>query len=176
MAATPIVVPFDDTPASVASHRRALTGDGADGMPPHVTLLYPFVDAADLTDAVVARLRGVLAAFAPFNVTLARFARFDAQPPVLYLEPEPVQLFLAMITALEQEFPAFPPFGGIHETLIPHLTLAYSDVAAALDAVEADVGCHLPIHARVTEVSVMEHGAYNWRPCERIMLDPPTGV
>jgi len=170
VAPTAIVVPFHDMPAAVETHRRALTSDGADEMPPHVTLLYPFVDDADLTDADVGRLHGILAAFGPFDVTLARFARFDAEPPVLYLEPEPVQLFLAMIAALAGAFPAFPPFGGVHETVIPHLTLAYSDNAAALDAVEADVGRHLPIHARVSEVAIMDHRADNWRPRDRIAL------
>ena len=172
MAATAIVVPFDGMPAVVAAHRRALTSDGADGMPPHVTLIYPFVDDADLTDDGVGRLRGAVRAFAPFDATLARFARFDARPPVLYLEPEPVERFLGMITALAAAFPAFPPFGGIHETVIPHLTLAYSDDRAALGAVEAEVGCHLPIHARVTEVAVMELGGNGWRPRERIALGP----
>ena len=176
MAATAIVVPFHDMPAAVTTHRRALTSDGVDGMPPHVTLLYPFVDDADLTAAEVGRLRGVLAAFAPFDVTLARFVRFDAQPPVLYLEPEPVQRFLGMIAALADAFPAFPPYGGVHETLIPHLTLAYSDDAAALDAVEADVRRHVPLRARVSEVAVMEHRADGWQPGEHIALDAPEGV
>jgi 2'-5' RNA ligase len=176
VAATAIVVPFRAVPAVVDRRRRELTTDGADGMPPHITLISPFVDDADLTEADVDRLRGVLAASAPFDVTLARFARFDAQPPVLYLEPEPPEPFLAMITAIEQAFPAFPPFGGVHETVIPHLTVAYSDDPAALGAVEAEVGRHLPVHARVTEVVVMEHRADNWRPREHITLDAPQGV
>ena len=176
MAPTAIVVPFHDMPAAVETHRRALTSDGADEMPPHVTLLYPFVDDADLTDADVGRLHGILAAFGPLDVTLARFARFDAEPPVLYLEPEPVQLFLAMIAALAGAFPAFPPFGGVHETVIPHLTLGYTEDAKTLRAVEAEVGRHLPVHARVDEVAVMQHGAGGWRLREHIALVAPKGV
>jgi 2'-5' RNA ligase len=167
---TAIVVPFHDMPAVVAAHRRALTTDGADGMPPHVTLLYPFADDADLTEGEIERLRRALGPFAPFDVALTRFARFHAHPSVLYLEPEPVEVFLGMITALSGAFPAFPPFGGIHETVIPHLTLAYSDDDAALDVVEVEVGRHLPIHARVAEVAVMEYGGDAWRPRERIAL------
>jgi 2'-5' RNA ligase len=176
VAPTAIVVPFHDMPAAVVTHRRALTSDGAEGMPPHVTLLYPFVDDADLADDEVRRLRDVLAAVAPFDVIFATFARFAAQPPVLYLEPELAGLFLGMIAALAHEFPAFPPYGGIHETLVPHLTLAYSDDAAALDAVEAEVGLHLPIHARAAEVTIMEHHENGWRRRERITLNPPEGV
>ena len=176
MAPTAIVVPFHDVPAVVTAHRRALTSDGADRMPAHVTLIYPFVDDADLADDEFRRLHGVLAAFAPFDVTFATFARFDGQPPGLYLEPEPAGPFLAMIAALAEEFPAFPPFGGVHETVIPHLTLGYTEDAKTLRAVEADVGRHLPVRARVDEVAVMEHGADGWRPREHIALFAPEGV
>ena len=172
MAPTAIVVPFHDVPAAVTAHRRSLTSDGADGMPAHVTLIYPFVDDADLADDQIRRLRGLLAAFAPFDVTFATFARFDAQPPVLYLEPEPAGPFLGMIAALADEFPAFPPFGGVHETVIPHLTLGYTDDAASLAAVEAEVGRHLPFNARVAGVAVMQHGGDGWRLRDRIALAP----
>jgi len=37
VAATAIVVPFGDLPTVVETRRRALTSDGAEGMPPHVT-------------------------------------------------------------------------------------------------------------------------------------------
>jgi len=173
---TAIVVPFHDVPAVVTARRRELTSDGADGMPAHVTLIYPFVGDADLADGDFRRLRGVLAAFAPFNVTFATFARFDAQPPVLYLEPEPAGPFLAMIAALVEEFPPFPPSGGVHETVIPHLTLGYTEDAKTLRAVEAEVGRHLPVHARVDEVAVMQHGAGGWRLREHIALVAPKGV
>jgi hypothetical protein len=42
--------------------------------------------------------------------------------------------------------------------------------------VEAEVGRHLPVLARVTEVVVMEHRADKWRPREHIALDAPQGV
>jgi 2'-5' RNA ligase len=170
VAPTAIVVPFHDVPAVVAAHRQELTTDGAAGMPPHITLIYPFVDDADLKDDEIGRLRDVLDTFAPFDVTFVRFGRFEAVPPVLYLEPEPAEPFLAMITALEREFPAFPPFGGVHETVIPHLTIAYTDDATALEAVEAAVERHLPIHAHVDDVALMEHRADGWQLRGRIAL------
>lgn len=172
MAATAIVVPFSDLDAIVGTHRRALTSDGADGMPPHVTLIYPFVDDADLSAGEVGRLRRVFGAFAPFDVTFSEFGRFDARPPVLYLAPEPAQPFLEMVAALAQEFPAHPPFGGVHETVIPHLTVAHAEDATALRGAEDDVRRHLPVHARVNEVTVMEHRVDGWCPRERIALNP----
>ena len=146
--------------------------DGADGMPAHVTLIYPFVDAEHLGAAHVDGLRATLDAFAPFEVTFARFARFDARPPVLYLEPDPPQPFRDMVAAIARDFPAYPPFGGVHETVIPHLTIAQTDDGAARRAAEDDIGRHLPIRARVVEVAVMEHRADGWRTRERISLEP----
>ena len=72
MAATAIVVPFGDLPTVVETRRRALTSDGAEGMPPHVTLIYPFADAADLGPDEIGRIRAVLGMFAPFGVTFGR--------------------------------------------------------------------------------------------------------
>jgi hypothetical protein len=50
VAATAIVLPFYELDAVVGRHRRALTSHGAEGMPAHVTLIYPFVDDHDLGD------------------------------------------------------------------------------------------------------------------------------
>jgi 2'-5' RNA ligase len=131
-----------------------------------------FADGAALGDDVPGRVRAVLGAFSRFDVTFRRFGRFDAQPPVLYLDPEPGGLFVGMIAALEREFPAFPSFGGIHETVIPHLTIAQTDDATAMHAAKDDVAPHLPIRTRATAVTVMEHLAAGWRPRERIPLSP----
>jgi 2'-5' RNA ligase len=132
-------------------------------MPPHVTLIYPFVDDVHLDDAAIAALRDLLAVFAPFESRFATFARFDAARPVLYVEPEPAGAYLDLMTAIAARFPDHPPYGGVHETVIPHLTVAESDDLAALDAAEVAVSRHLPLVARVAEVDVMEHrGADGW--------------
>ena len=172
MAATAIVVPFPDLDAVVGTHRRALTSDGADGMPAHVTLIYPFADGGALGDRETGQVRAALSAFCQFDVTFARFGRFAARPPVLYLAPQPEGGLLGMIAALERRFPAFPSFGGIHETVIPHLTIAQTDGATAMQAAKDDVARHLPIRTRVTEVALMEYLPAGWRPRERIHLRP----
>jgi 2'-5' RNA ligase len=172
VAATAIVVPFYELDRVVGTHRRALTTDGADGMPAHVTLIYPFADDDALGEREMGRVRAALGAFSRVDVTFERFGRFSARPPVLYLAPEPVGALLGMIAALEHEFPAFPSFGGIHETVIPHLTIAQTDDATAMQAAQDDVASQLPIRSRVTEVAVMEHAAGGWRPRARIGLSP----
>ena len=173
MAATAIVLPFYELDAVVGRHRRALTSHGAEGMPAHVTLIYPFVDHHDLGDPEIVRLQTALAPFSAFDVTFARFGRFAAMPPVLYLEPDPARPLLDMIAALAREFPGFPPFGGIHETVVLHLTIAQTDEAAAMRAAEDEVGRRLPIRTHVAETAIMRHGDGGWRPRERVALPPP---
>ena len=57
VAATGIVIPFEQVEPAVSRWRRAHTTDGADGMPAHVTLIYPFVDDSQLVAREVRELR-----------------------------------------------------------------------------------------------------------------------
>jgi 2'-5' RNA ligase len=150
-----------------------VTDDGwADGMPAHVTLIYPFADGDVLGEHEIGQVRAALGSFTRFDVTFAGFGQFAALPPVLYLEPQPGDAFLGMIAALERGFPAFPPFGGLHETVIPHLTVAETHDTTAIRAAQDDVERHLPIRTCAAEVAVMEHLAGGWQPRARVPLPP----
>jgi 2'-5' RNA ligase len=163
VAATAIVVPVIEAEAAVGRWRRAHTRDGDEGMPAHVTLLYPFVDDAQLGDAAIATLRAVLAEFAAFDVRFDAFGWFDAAPGVLYLEPEPARPFLGLIAAIAARFPDHPPYGGAHETVIPHLTVVHTADLDAIAAARDDVGRRLPLLARADAVRVMAHHGGRWR-------------
>ena len=56
------------------------------GAQPHVTALFPFAPAADLTDGVRDGLAGIAAAVEPFAVRFERVRRF---PGVVWVEPRP---------------------------------------------------------------------------------------
>jgi hypothetical protein len=99
---------------------RAHTDAGRDGMTPHVTLVVPFIPAACLGEDVLDRLRRLFEGFAVFDYHLRRFERFDGG--VLYLAPEPPGSFVSLVSALAEEFPEYPPYEGIHEVVIPHVS------------------------------------------------------
>jgi hypothetical protein len=163
MAATGIVIPFERAEAAVSRWRRAYTTDGAEGMPAHVTLIYPFVDDAQLVAGDVSQLRAVLSVFSPFDVCFATFGRFAGPSPVLYLEPDPAGPFAEIIDAIAERFPEHPPFGGEFDTVVPHLTVVETDNMEVLRDAEQDVTQHLPIATRATEVHLMEHrGEDGW--------------
>jgi 2'-5' RNA ligase len=172
MAATAIVVPVSEAETATELWRRRYTQDGADGMPPHVTLLYPFVDDGLLVAGQVRTLRNTLGEFQPFEFVLGAFAEFPASATtarVLYLAPEPSDPFREMTHAISAAFPDYPPYGGEFATVVPHLTVAEDD-DAPLAEIRANVTKSLPITARAAEAHVMRLGADGWRTRGRILL------
>jgi 2'-5' RNA ligase len=170
MTETALLVPVPEATAVVDAYRLRLTRAGADGIPPHVTVLYPFTDTARLTPARVREVAAIVAATPAFDVSLAATARFELDPPILYLAPEPAARFAALTRALVAAFPEHRPYAGVHPELVPHLTVAIAD-AATLDAVEAEVAPSLPLSARATEAWLMERdGDGRWRRRERLPL------
>jgi hypothetical protein len=69
-------------------------------------------------------------------------------------------------------FPQWPPYGGIHEDVIPHATLGEEiDAAAVRDEIERRVGPHLPHPCQARDVSLLEEIAPDrWRERERFPL------
>jgi 2'-5' RNA ligase len=129
------------------------------GVPAHITLLFPFVRPAAVDDKVERELGALFGSFFPFDVRLARTARFEA---VLYLAPEPAEPFRRMTEAIVSRFPDYPPYGGIHEEVIPHLTVAdcqhpgvCQDPETDMDEVERAIVGGVPIEARAREVWLM---------------------
>lgn len=79
------------------------------------------MDPAHVTPAVLAKARAALMEVLAFEFTLRRLGRF---PTTAYLAPEPPNPFVAMTSALVRTFPEFPPYGGEHASVVPHLTVA----------------------------------------------------
>lgn len=138
---------------AVAMHRSRLDTSAADGVPAHITVLYPFLppDLIDArTHAILARL---FAAVPGFRFTLDRTRWFP--DPVLWLGPSDPAPFSALTELAVAAFPSCPPYGGRVATVIPHLTIGNGAPRAGLEAVEAEVRLHLPIEAEATSVTLM---------------------
>ncbi len=158
MPETALVVLLPELEPLVGGWRRRYTGDGARGMPPHVTLIIPFADSSEVEE----RLEGVgrvFGDFAPFGVELRETARF---PELLYLRPEPAEPFVAMTEALADAFPEFPPYGGEFDEIVPHVTVAQSD-DEILAAVERNLLAQLPVETRCERAWLVENAPTGWR-------------
>jgi 2'-5' RNA ligase len=164
MAETAIVVVVPEAEPAVDLVRRRHTAAGAEGMPAHITLLYPFIDTNLLVSGRIAQLRDCLASFGPFDGELDRIARFQRlNDAILWLAPRASDPFIAMIEALRAEFPEHPPYGGEFESLIPHLTVAISGDPDVLASIEVDLADRLPIPIRVEAVTLFEHTQLRWK-------------
>jgi 2'-5' RNA ligase len=128
------------------------------GIPAHITLVFPFVPAWEAGDELVEELGGLFSAFAAFPFTLDRPERF---PEVLYLAPEPALPFTRLTEAIVARYPAYPPYEGAFDTIVPHLTVAQGN-AAALDEAEADIRSRLPVEAFAHEVLLLEEIEPAW--------------
>lgn len=164
MSATAIDIEVPEAEALVAPFRALHEPSAAEGMPAHITLLYPFLDLDRIDGAVLAALGECFARFQPFRYRLAAVRRFGSE--VLYLAPDPDEPFRRLTRAIWNRFPETPPFGGRHPDIVPHLTVANLAAAAKLDAVamefEAAARGRLPIAAVATEVALMENRDGRW--------------
>jgi 2'-5' RNA ligase len=148
--------PFDDV------RRQLMPATVAAGIPFHVTLLSPFGELVDEAHAFFAERK-------PFDFALTRVATW---PEVVYLVPEPDDELRALMHALFQRFPDWPPYGGIHDEVIPHATLGEEvDAAAVREEVERRVAPFLPHRCQARDVPLLEELAPDrWRERNRFPL------
>ena len=109
MRSSAVLVHIPEAEPVVGGWRLGHTYDAPLGVPPHVTLLFPFVPADELTGEVEERLARIVGAAEPFDVTFPRTARF---PTLIYLEPHPSRPFSVLTEAIAAEWPEHPPYGA----------------------------------------------------------------
>ena len=153
-----LVVLVPEAEPVIGASRTLHTQDGAAGMPAHVTLLYPFapIGAVDI-DAV----REIAVATQPFAYELR--AVHEWPDGVVYLEPRPAAPFVELTLGLAARFPDYPPYGGIHDDVVPHVTVVHTgDPRARADAA-ASVAGSLPIRCDADEIWLMHEVNGRWR-------------
>jgi hypothetical protein len=152
-------------------YRDAYPGAVARGIPLHVTVLYPFVPAAELGEDELARVRAAVEPHSAFDFALARVETFA---DVVWLAPEPVESFRALLASVHGAFPAYPPYGGVHDEVIPHATLTTVEpehLETALAKLRPRVEPLLPLAQRADALTLLvEEEPDRWRERLRITL------
>lgn len=150
---TGVIVPVPAAAAAVDGWReRTCNGRPSCGVPAHITLLYPFVPAAELTDATVAAVAEIIRAVPGFDLALVATTRLDG---ALCLVPEPADPFVRLTEAIVRRFPQYPPYEGAYDRIVPHLTVAQGGDQVLREA-DRDVSARLPIITRVSETALLE--------------------
>ena len=150
---TALLVPVPAAEPAVREHRKRLDESARDGVPAHVTVLYPFLPPTEIGEPMLASLGRLFAGFCTFGFTLDRVDWFGAE--VVWLGPSDPAPFTALTNLAFASFPSCPPYGGVHAEVIPHLTVGHGDQPQVLRAVADSVRPALPIQATATEVILM---------------------
>jgi 2'-5' RNA ligase len=138
------------------------------GMPAHVTVLYPFIDPARIGPDVRRRIGEVIGGFGGLELTFRRTGRF---PDVLWVAPEPAAEIIALVRALAEAFPDYPPYGGEFESVVPHVTVAHGE-SHDLAALEPELRRRLetPVRQTVDAVALFTTVRRSWREIDRFPL------
>jgi 2'-5' RNA ligase len=167
-----IIVPVE-VPVPVRRLRDRMDPSAAQGVPAHVTLIYPFLPPAELNDEVRATLAAIVASEPAFPFTLTRVGRW---PELVYLVPEPDEPFRRLIARLNEAFPDYPPYGGRHESVVPHLTVAQDPRPEYLAAAEHALPALLPVRDVAREAWLIGHTASQpWHTHWRLPFAPVAG-
>ena len=163
MAQSALIVRVPEAEACVGRLRERFDPSARQGVPAHLTVLYPFMPPELVSGQVQGGIRQTLLQAAPFDFKLARVGRF---PATTYLAPDPVAPFMDLTRRLVERFPGYLPYAGEHEGVVPHLTVAHGSAAeAAMAEVElcAAVTGHGPICSTCREVVLLENSCGLWR-------------
>jgi 2'-5' RNA ligase len=138
------------------------------GIPAHITLLFPFVPAEQLDEQLFADLRDLFAAQPAISFSLTRVVEFPDE--TLWLTPEPAEPFGRLTELIFERYPEYPPYEGIHDEVIPHLTITSGD-ASLRDELDTALTPHLPVEAEAREIVLLEEQPDGrWRTRERFRL------
>ena len=175
MAESAFAVLVPESEAYVSGLRDRHDPSAILGAPAHITILYPFMPPEMITEEVLMQVRAELASRCSFVFGLLRIQRF---PGVLYLEPEPAQPLVELTSALASRFPSYPPYGGRHKDIRPHLTVAQA-TEAQLDLAEDELRAILPargVSSRCGELVLIENSSGRWLQMRRFALGSNPGT
>ncbi len=150
---TALLLPVPTAEPAVGQHRDRLDEAARDGVPAHITVLYPFLPPAGIGKPLIATLGRLFAGLASFEFTLDRVGWFGEE--FVWLGPRDPAPFTALTNRVFSAFPSCPPFGGQFPEVIPHLTIGHSTRPLDLRAAAESVRPCLPIHAAAAEVILM---------------------
>lgn len=159
VAESALVVPVPGAEPVVKDLRARFDPAAPAGVPAHITVLYPFFAPAALNQSIIDELRAIFAGVAPFEFELRRIDRF---PDVVYLQPEPTEPFARLTAAVATRWPEKPPYEGVYDQVIPHLTVAHTEDESAIAEVRRLIEPALPIACLATEVSLFVSHGERW--------------
>lgn len=145
--ATHLIVPIPAAEPVVSEYREHMDPAEGRGVPAHLTIMSPFRPLAALRTEDFDTLHGLFADARAIFFSFDRVGRFES---TLYLAPDVVESFAALTRSVWKQWPEYPPYGGAHPQIVPHLTVATGHDWP--DELARKLRRALPINAAATEV------------------------
>jgi len=166
LAHSALLVPVPEAEPLLGSLRGASAG--GPGLPPHVTIVYPFLPAVALDEAVTTELSRIVAGHRAFEFSLTGLGTF---PGVVWLRPEPDQPFVALGDSVLARWPTLSRYEGRYAEVVPHLTVGRGRLRRSW---RSRIETAVPIAARARAVLLMaEDPGGRWEVRGRFPLGPP---
>lgn len=146
---TGLVVPVPAADALLGLVESRHPGTVREGVPAHVSLLYPFVDAAELDERVTRALSELVADHEPMAVEFAECYRWGG---FVALRPDPIEGLIELTRKARDRWPDLVPYEGLYGDVEPHVTVALRASDETVLMIEREVSEQLPISVELHEV------------------------
>ncbi len=162
---TALILPVPAADPIVGPWRARYDRTAHEGVPAHVTLLYPFLTPDAITRHQLERLTKVLGSIPPFPITMTRT---EVLTDILTLALDPYSAMERLRDALLARWPMIVPYDGKYGPRPRmHVTVAWGaqarpDGAQDFTMIEADIGPMLPIRETIGSLWLMERRAGVW--------------
>lgn len=163
---TAVIVEIPEAGSAVGSWRARFDTSARLGVPPHVTVLFPFLHLAAMTGQDRDDLAAIIASEPIFVATfgaLRTFANAGGTPDVLYLDPAPADPFRRLTVAVAARWPQCPPYSGAFADVVPHLTITETAPPEQVSAARWAVAASLPLRSTIAEVTLIDFDGTGWR-------------
>jgi 2'-5' RNA ligase len=146
---------LDDLRPQLEPVRAEFHGEAVEaGIPLHVTLLFPFASPHEVEES---KLDEFFGHFDAFTLTLMGLASW---PRVVYALPEPRDRLLAMMHALFEQYPEYPPYEGEIAKPEPHATLTELEegqsLADVFEEIRVRTNSLFPLACEIRDVALLE--------------------
>lgn len=142
-----IPVPAADALLELVESRHP--GTVREGVPAHMSLLYPFVGVAELDDRVTHALSELVAEHEPMPV---EFRECYRRGGFVALRPDPIEGLTELTRKTRVRWPDVVPYESAYGEVEPHLTVATRASEETAAMIEREVADQLPISAELREV------------------------
>ncbi|MBN4046484.1 2'-5' RNA ligase family protein [bacterium AH-315-P15] len=157
------MLPIPELEKHIGRWRKTCDPAAMMGVPPHITLTFPFHPWKGCDDPGLKALKDIARAQPPIDLTFEGLGSF---PGTLYFWPEPADVLVDLIERIHSAYPGYPPYRGAFEHVIPHLTvgdrLNPEQSKCLCGEIMETLAPQMPLHARATKIQLLESDGSVW--------------